>query len=178
MSADSLQGRAVAAGGVQLCSGCHRSTEPGSGLWADRVERLDAAGRLSWVCVDCMADDSAPGWVFHNLDTGTIEQVTFDAYLVAVDELADEDRQVLEDSELAGWHGFGLSEVVSRVGVPVSDVLAVWSAVQAAGVSLSELVALLNTAAAERCTCESWNDVTHEWETAPECWGDCDGVES
>lgn len=115
----------------------------------DRPAWLDDDGATCSKCQASMtwADDQAPSWVFHNLDTGTIEQVTSGAYFVAVDGLADEDRQVLEDSELAGWHGFGLSEVVSRVGVPVSDVLAVWSAVQAAGVSLSELGALMNTAA-------------------------------
>ena len=111
----------------------------------------DGCGRLLFSDDSCgcrheiPADDQAPSWVFHNLDTGTVEEVTPGAYFVAVDGLAHEDRQILEDSELAGWHGFGLSEVISRVGAPVSDVLAVWSAVQAAGVSLSELVALLSS---------------------------------
>lgn len=72
-------------------------------------------------------------------------RVDSSAYVIELDGLRDDERELLGESDSFGWYGPEAAEVVSRVGVPVSDVLAVWSAVQAAGVSLSELVALLSS---------------------------------
>lgn len=53
-------------------------------------------------------------------------RVDSSAYVIELDGLTDDERELLGESDSFGWYGPEAAAVVSRVGVPVSDVLAMW----------------------------------------------------
>jgi hypothetical protein len=65
-------------------------------------------------------------WVFTNLDTGTVEGADYGSYLVPVERLTDDERQVLDDASDFGSFTDEACEIVARVGVPVLALIELW----------------------------------------------------
>jgi hypothetical protein len=65
-------------------------------------------------------------WVFTNLDTGTVDGADYGSYLVPVERLTDDERQVLTDADQFGYYGPEASEIVARVGVPIVALIEMW----------------------------------------------------
>lgn len=97
----------------------------GGKYWHD----CDGCGRLLFSDDSCgcrheiPAEDQAPGWVFHNLETGTVDGVGADSWLLDVDTLTADELRHLHDADSLGWFDTGADEIVRARGVAMSEVL-------------------------------------------------------
>ena len=65
-------------------------------------------------------------WVFTNLDTGTVDGADYGSYLVPVESLTDDERQILDDADQFGYYEPEASEIIVRVGVPIVTLIELW----------------------------------------------------
>lgn len=89
-----------------------------------------------------MSEETGPGLVFVNVDTGISEDAGEDAYVVDRETLSDVDRETLQLA--AEWECYldGPSDVVRRVGVSVAELWAAYQwrrELQRVGVSVTDL---------------------------------------
>ena len=73
-------------------------------------------------------------WVFTNLDTGTVDGADYGSYLVPVERLTDDERQVLDDAVDFGSFTDEACEIVARVGLPIVALIELWEKSQARAV--------------------------------------------
>jgi hypothetical protein len=91
------------------------------------------------------AGEDQAGWVFHNLETGTVDGVGADSWLLDVDTLTADELRHLHDADSLGWFDAGAAEIVRARGVAMSEVLDAFAIVRrldAAGLTSQVLDAL------------------------------------
>lgn len=73
-----------------------------------------------------MSEETGPGLVFVNVDTGISEDAGEDAYIVDRETLSDVDRETLQLADEWECYLDEPSDVVRRVGVSVAELWAAW----------------------------------------------------
>lgn len=139
------------------------------GYWMN----CDGCGRLLFSSDRCGCSAEDVRYVVVSTSEDVSLRVDSSAYVIDLDGLADDEREILSDSDSFGWYGPEAAAVVSRVGVAMSEVLDAFAIVRrlvAAGLMGQVLDAL---AAEEAPGFRLCGDCSRDRAAEDDEWTDC-----